>query len=95
MTSHKSPSAQRWSANADSREILTTRRAVAHDAKEGTQAKFVSAYPKHPKVGRILSSPSSSATVTGGHMKGKPYDSRKVTRQIERPLGAMNWELTL
>ena len=94
MTSHKSPSAQKWAANTERREIIATRRAVAQDRKEGTQSKFVSAYPKHPKAGRILSSPSSNATLTGGHMRGSPYDARKVTRSTDTPLGKMNWELS-
>lgn len=91
--SHKSPSSQKWIAQRERREILETRRAVSTSGKEGTQYHFISALPKHPKAGRILSNSNSSRTVTGKNMPGKAYDYRKVVRTIERPLGKMNWEL--
>ena len=91
--SHKSPSSQRWAAQRERREILETRRATTESGKEGTQYHFTTAYPKHPKAGRIYSNFKSSATLTGGHMKDGPYDHRKVVRTIERPLGSMGWEL--
>ena len=93
MPSHKSPSSQRWLANRERREILATRRASAESAKEGTQYTFASALPRHPKMGRHFSNPSSSRTITGGNMKDRPYDYRKVTRTIDRPLGQQGWEL--
>lgn len=93
--SHKSPSSQRWIAQRERREILETRRATSESGKEGTQYHFITALPKHPKAGRILSNANSNRTLTGKVMKGKPYDSRKVVRTIERPLGKMNWELLI
>ena len=103
MTTHKSPSSVRWlalkeqrDAQRERREILETRRASATSAREGTQHRFGSALPKHPKMGRHYSNPSSSATITGGTMKHKPYDYRKVTQtEPMRPQGKMNWELLL
>ncbi len=93
--SHKSPSSQRWLANRERQEILATRREVASSGKEGTQHHFASAFPKHPKAGRILSNPNSRRTITGGPMKGDKFHPGKVRREIERPLGKMNWELVL
>lgn len=91
--SHKSPSSIRWAAQRERREILETRRAQAESGREGTTYHFISALPKHPKAGRILSNANSNRTITGKTMKGSGYDYRKVTREIARPLGKMNWEL--
>lgn len=96
MPSHKSPSSQRWFANTERREILATRRSTATSAKEGTQYHFATAFPKHPKAGRIYSNYNSNRTLTGGVMKGRPFNASKLPRgEPSRPLGKMNWELVI
>ena len=97
MPSHKSPSSRRYAEATESREILATRRATAESRKEGTSYHFATAYPKHPKAGRIFTNPNSPHTITFGGKKqmGPMFNPSRVTREITRPLSKMNWELTV
>ena len=97
MQSHKSPSSQRYAAKMESKEILATRRAQASSQREGTASKFVTAYPKHNKLGKRYGNPNSRATITHSGTKnmGAMYKPHLVTRETVKPLDKQNWELSM